>query len=266
MSADTPPTTPPGADARATILAGEETGDTIVPVDPPIRDAATLVLVRRDRDEPRVLMGQRGKGAVFMPSKFVFPGGALDKADHAAPEGAPLREACLARLAKACERNIGPALARAAIRETFEETGLLIARPDPRAADLAETIPHTKHGEGWAGFLRTGHLPACDALTFVFRAITPPYRPRRFDARFFLADASAVAGDPDDFSRGDGELTHLTWLTLHEARALDLPLITEVVLAEVEEILARTPPGRTPDDRPAPFFHHERDRSFFDSL
>ncbi len=225
------------------------------------RDAATVVLIRRDLGEPRVLMGQRGRGASFMPSKFVFPGGALDPEDHDAPDGAPLAAACLARLAKMSAPGLGPVLARAAIRETFEETGLILGRPDPLAYDLAPAA-----SEGWRPFLETGHLPACDRLAFIFRAITPPYRPKRFDARFFLADAGAITGDADDLSRASTELSHLTWLTLHEARELDLPLITEVVLAEVEEILEQTPPGALPADRPAPFFRHERDRSVFDAL
>lgn len=226
------------------------------------RDAATVVIVRRDGEQPRVLMGQRGKGASFMPSKFVFPGGALDPEDAEAPEAAPLRPACLARLEKRSTPGLGPALARAAVRETFEETGLILGRADPRAAPMAGRM----QDPSWRDFLASGHLPACDALTFIFRAITPPYRPKRFDARFFLAEADAIGSDPEDLSRASGELTHLTWLTLREARDLDLPLITEVVLAEVEEILARTPRGQLPEDRPAPFFHHEADRSYYDAL
>jgi 8-oxo-dGTP pyrophosphatase MutT (NUDIX family) len=248
-------------DQPQTAAASTPEDDPTVPVDPPVRDAATVVIVRRDLAEPRVLMGQRGKGASFMPSKFVFPGGALDPEDHDAPDGAPLAEACLARLAKQADPALGPVLARAAIRETFEETGLILGREDERAYALAETA-----SPGWRPFLETGHLPACDRLAFIFRAITPPYRPKRFDARFFLADATAIMGDSDDLTRASGELAHLTWLTLHEARELDLPLITEVVLAEVEEILDQTPIGQVPSDRPAPFFRHERDRSVFDAL
>lgn len=226
------------------------------------RDAATIVIVRRDGDHARVLMGQRGKGASFMPSKFVFPGGALDPEDATAPEAAPLRPACLARLTKHADPALAPALARAAVRETFEETGLILGRDDARAPELAEGMTDPS----WRDFLASGHLPACDALTFIFRAITPPYRPKRFDARFFLAEADALVSDIEDLSRASGELSHLTWLTLREARDLDLPLITEVVLAEVEEILSVTPRGQTPADRPAPFFHHEADRSYYDAL
>ncbi len=223
----------------------------------PPRDAATVILARRDGAEPRVLMGLRGKGASFMPSKFVFPGGALDPEDHAV-SGPALRPGCAARLAKAAPPGLAQPLAMAAIRETFEETGLALGRPDPAAAELAARAP-----ESWRPFFARGLMPASDALTFIFRAITPPSRPKRFDARFFLADVEeALHGDPDDLSEASGELSHLSWLTLRDARALELPLITEVVLAEVEEILAR--PVR--EDRPAPFFHHDAERSWFDAL
>jgi 8-oxo-dGTP pyrophosphatase MutT (NUDIX family) len=74
--------------------------------------------------------------------------------------------------------------------------------------------------------------------------------PRRFDARFFLAEAAELAGAAhDDFAGGGEELSHLRWLDLGEARALPLPFITEVVLAELGEILADPDP-----DRPVPFF------------
>ena len=76
----------------------------------------------------------------------------------------------------------------------------------------------------------------------------------------FMADAAEIAGDPDDFSGAEEELSHLSWLTIAEARTLDLPFITTVVLAEVEQRLA------DPSDRPAPFFRHEGGRSFIDAL
>jgi 8-oxo-dGTP pyrophosphatase MutT (NUDIX family) len=115
-------------------------------------------------------------------------------------------------------------LAAAAIRELFEETGLALGRPGVWPG----TVP-----AGWEGFAARGLLPDAAALHFLFRAITPPGRPRCFDARFFLVDAAAVAGDLDDFSAASDELSHLHWIGLSEARALDLPFITEVVLAEV---------------------------------
>ncbi|MEX2521041.1 MAG: DNA mismatch repair protein MutT [Paracoccaceae bacterium] len=221
------------------------------------RHAATLILVRKGAGEPRVLMGQRGSGAAFMPSKFVFPGGALDPGDHALAPLFDVHEEDAPRLQARAAPDITPAaLALAAVRETWEETGLALGAPDSGASPMASGAT-----DDWRQFLEAGLRPATRDLRFVFRAITPPGRSRRFDARFFLADSSLVHGDPDDLARADGELSHLSWLTLAEARALDLPFITEVVLAEVEARLI------APDvARPTPFFHHDAGRSYLDHL
>jgi 8-oxo-dGTP pyrophosphatase MutT (NUDIX family) len=168
-----------------------------------IRAAATVILARGTGSGASVLMGQRGAGAAFMPSKYVFPGGAVDADDDmAAP--LPLPAACLDRLAR--DAAPGPLIA-AALRELEEETGLILRRDRP-------------------------------VFRYVFRAITPPGRSRRFDARFFLADAADLEVDADDLARASGELSHLHWIGLSEARALDLPFITEVVLAEVTNLLS----------------------------
>lgn len=174
--------------------------------DLPIRAAATVILWRSGPSGPQVLMGQRGAGAAFMPSKYVFPGGAVDPGD-AAGAAPRLSPGCSARLTAFCPTD-APApqtLAAAALRELAEETGLA---PAP--------------GADWR---------------FVFRAITPPGRTRRFDARFFLVPAEGATGDAETFSDASDELSHLHWIGLAEARALDLPFITEVVLAEVTALL-----------------------------
>jgi 8-oxo-dGTP pyrophosphatase MutT (NUDIX family) len=223
-----------------------------------LRDAASVILVRRDREVARVLMGQRGRGAAFMPSKFVFPGGAVDGEDGEIPAASPLPEPTARRLRLRVDPELGPelaeSLAMAAIRELWEETGLALSHASGKRPDSPPP--------GWQSFFDAGHHPAADGLEFIFRAITPPGRPRRFDARFFLADAARISGGLDDFSRAGGELAYLRWLTLAEARKLDLPFITEVVLAEVEARLA----GPDGDDRPAPFFHHAEGKSFIDAL
>ena len=204
---------------------------------PQIRDAASVILLRHGGTAPQVLMGQRGAGAVFMPSKYVFPGGAVDAGDASVRLTSGLNAVCAARLSQPS----GPpsaALAAAAIRELWEETGLALGRPG--RGDLPT---------GWEGFADRRLLPDASALRFIFRAITPPGRSRRFDARFFLADAAEIAGDLDDFSAASDELGHLHWLPLSETRHLDLPFITEVVLAEVAALLrVEGPPP------PVPFF------------
>jgi 8-oxo-dGTP pyrophosphatase MutT (NUDIX family) len=171
------------------------------------RDAATLILVRRGRE---VMMGQRSRGHVFMPDKWVFPGGRVDPGDARAKAATELTAETEALLRKGTISRRPPrAFALAATRETLEETGLTVGGPGG---------------------------PELDKLSLVARAITPPYRPRRFDARFFLADAEAVLAD-DTPAIGE-ELLHVRWFSLAEASALDLPSITRFVLKEVEARLA----------------------------
>lgn len=198
---------------------------------PPIRDAATIILLRRNEHGCSVLMGMRGAKAVFMPSKYVFPGGAVDQEDASSPLAHPIGEVHRQRLTAEPREGISPdphAISAAALRELAEETGLLIGVQDgPKSA--------------WPGYAETGLSPDASQLHYVFRAITPPGRPRRFDARFFVADANRISGDPDDFSRACDELSHLHWVPLAEARALNLPFITEVVLAEITELTSSVP-------------------------
>ena len=194
-------------------------------------------------------MGQRGTSAAFMPSKVVFPGGAVDRGDAAVPLAEPLSSLCGGRLAEHDGEVTAAALAACAIRELWEETGLILGTP---GAWPVEPAPD------WRAFAATGHLPSARGLTFVFRAITPPGRPRRFDARFFLGDGALVANDPDDFSQASDELGALQWIPLEEVRHFDLPFITEVVLAE---IAARLPSFEPPPT--VPFFRNDDEQSLF---
>ncbi|MBK4215512.1 NUDIX domain-containing protein [Paracoccus caeni] len=193
--------------------------------DIPIRDAATTIVLRRGATGTRVLMGMRGEQAVFMPSKYVFPGGAVDAADALAPLSRPLAQLHIDRLTAEPRHGAASphAIAAAALRELAEETGQLIGQADGPVSD-------------WPGYAETRLSPDASALTYIFRAITPPGRPRRFDAHFFAVDAAALSSDPDDFSRACDELSHLHWVPLPEVRALNLPFITEVVLAELAEL------------------------------
>ena len=214
-----------------------------------IRNAATVIALRERTTDPHVLMGQRGAKAAFMPNKFVFPGGAVDAADADIPLARPLPALCADRLAEDCTQNITHALATAAIRELWEETGLILGV----TGDWPDEVP-----DDWKTYAATGHLPSAQALQFVFRAITPPGRPRRFDARFFLLDADEIASDPDDFSAACDELSHLQWVPLAKVREFDLPFITEVVLAE---ITARAGDPNPPSS--VPFFRNNNEESMF---
>ena len=214
-----------------------------------IRNAATVIVLRNRKTDPHILMGQRGAKAAFMPSKFVFPGGAMDTADADVPLASALSAPCVDRLREDSAADLSHALAAAAIRELWEETGLILGQ----SGTWTDPVP-----DDWRGFAETGHVPAAHALQFVFRAITPPGRPRRFDARFFLIGAEEIANDLDDFSAASDELSHLQWVPLNQARDFDLPFITEVVLAEIER--------RAHDPAPppsVPFFRNDDETSLF---
>ncbi|MDJ0821914.1 MAG: NUDIX hydrolase [Paracoccaceae bacterium] len=214
-----------------------------------IRNAATVIVLRDRETRPRILMGQRGAKAAFMPNKFVFPGGAVDAADSNVPLATPLPPVCADRLTEEAAPGMARALAVAAIRELWEETGQILGAPAPWPG----AIP-----DDWLKFAGTRHRPSAEALQFVFRAITPPGRPRRFDARFFLLDAEALQSDPDDFRPAQEELSHLQWIPLDEVRHFDLPFITEVVLAEV----AARAHDMTPPES-VPFFRNNDEESLF---
>lgn len=222
-------------------------------VEVPIRDAASVILVRRRDGAPQVLMGQRGAAAVFMPDKFVFPGGALDAGDHALADAAQVDPDTALALAVDTAQDVARALPLAAVRELWEETGLRLGAVDDASSLQAAAAP-----PAWRGFLAGGLRPRTEALRFVFRAITPQGRPRRFDARFFLVEADALHDDPDEVTAGDGELRHLQWLDLAAARAFPVPFITGIVLSEIEATLA-DPAAR----RPAPYFRHDAHGSHF---
>lgn len=213
--------------------ASEEADGTAIRKDPPDRprDAATLVLVDHSTGEPRVLMGRRRADQVFLPNKYVFPGGGVDRADARAPSMDELAPLDVAKLSAAVRGEVSPsrprALALAAVRETFEETGLLVG-----ASRTAGRLPDAGP---WRAFLDHGVVPRLSVLTFFARAITPPGRPRRYDTRFFLADASAIARRIDVT---DGELSRIDWFAIEEMRSLDLPGITRVVIEDLADRLA----------------------------
>ncbi len=213
-----------------------------------LRNAATVIVLRDRQTEPRILMGQRGAQAAFMPNKFVFPGGAVDAGDSMVELCTALPEPCRVRLTQDTEDTTPHALCVAAIRELWEETGLILGQPGVWQAAPPD----------WERFAQAGFVPDAGALQFVFRAITPPGRPRRFDARFFLVDAQAIATDIDDFSAACDELSHLQWVPLVQARTFDMPFITEVVLAEIAARVADPTPPAT-----VPFFKNDDEESLF---
>jgi 8-oxo-dGTP pyrophosphatase MutT (NUDIX family) len=186
------------------------------------KDAATLIIVRNGVD---VLMGVRSAKHAFMPNKFVFPGGRVDTADGRVARPVDLHPVVATKLERGCAPFRARALAMAAVRETFEEAGLILGVP------TTETI-RTK-SPGWKPFFDAGYAPALDQMEYVSRAITPPGRPRRFDARFFMVNADKLHGSID----GNGELENLHWVPIEEAQQLDLPNVTSFMIDIVKQRL-----------------------------
>lgn len=209
------------------------------------KEAATLVIYRRDGDGIEVLMGERHRKHRFMPQRWVFPGGRVDRTDSRIRTGAGLRPDVAAQLQRGLTRARAQANAIAAVRETFEETGLIIGAPDP--------MPERRVPDAWRAFFRSGFAPALDKLEYVARAVTPPIRPLRFNARFFMIHRRHVMGEP----AGSGELVDVKWFPVAEARELEMPMITRKILFHIEDLITY-PPAPDPDRR-IPYFKHMGD-------
>ena len=199
------------------------------------KNAATVMIIRRDAKKPRVLMGKRHGGHSFMPDRWVFPGGRIDRADYRAPFATDLRPDVAATLDAHLPAGRGRALAMAAIRETWEEAGLLLAKAAP---------PRPAAGP-WREFVAQGALADLEALDVIARAITPPSVGKRFDTWFLLADAERLTSlerQPDC-----GELEEIAWVDFDEAQGLPLPAVTRMMIKEA--VLRVDDPSR-----PKPFF------------
>ncbi len=174
----------------------------------PPKPAASLVVLREGRE---ILMGMRGAGHRFMPNRLVFPGGRVDRADLRAPAATPLAPHVRALVEKSASAALAHGLAIAVARELEEETGLSLGTP-----------------------------PALGALDYLCRAVTPPGLPIRFNARFFVIEASHARGT----LAGSGELEGLRYYPIEEALALDLALATRFVLENLKLWLTLSPQER----------------------
>lgn len=177
-----------------------------------------------------MVMGRRRDTARFRPGVYVFPGGRLEQADFRVKPATPLAEhittQCGAAPSRAC------ALALAAVRETYEESGLLLASPgDPGPTGNAS----------WEALRARGLAPALDRLCYLGRAITPPTQHIRFHARFFAVDARHVQGELG----GDSELEDLRWVPLEDVPALEVMPVTLLMIESLQRKLTVPADDRT---------------------
>lgn len=208
------------------------------PVTP--RDAASLILLRDGVNGLEVLMGRRPLSARFMPGVYVFPGGAVESGDFQLRSSRPLPGHVAARLTRKAEPALAHALAWAALRETWEETGLMLGGPGA-AEGMADCAALN-------AFAADGLTPDLAVLDYLMRAVTPRYIPIRFNTRFFIADGAAVAGSIKQLT----ELEDIAWRHIDEALGLEIANVTEIVLEQAQSYWQAKPP---PDpDRPTLMF------------
>jgi 8-oxo-dGTP pyrophosphatase MutT (NUDIX family) len=193
------------------------------------KDAAALVLIDDSGPALRVLLGKRRADLKFMPSQFVFPGGRRELSDAEVPSASELTRDDSRLITEGCgptgTHRRARALAIAALREFYEETGFVIGKFHTRCPD-------------WSDFTANQLAPNLGGLRYLARAITPPGRTRRFDTRFFIAKYGIVALEVPP---PDAEFSEVRWATFSETLDLDLPGITRTILAEVDKRLKNDP-------------------------
>lgn len=207
---------------------------------PAPRHAASLVIYREGTGGTEIVMGRRSDQARFKPGIYVFPGGMIERWDHFARPATPLAATITHKLAVGGSQRRANALAMAAIRETYEESGLIVGVP----GDIGSN-PHPS----WQKIRDRGLAPALDRLTYLGRAITPSHSQIRFHARFFGVDARDIQGE----LRNTSELLDLQWVPVSAAKELPLMNVTLMILDSLQTYL-------TAAEHRAPFLSFQRGR------
>ncbi|WP_306257464.1 NUDIX domain-containing protein [Pararhizobium sp. IMCC21322] len=243
---------------RTDTPSGESNAAHSYPVIKP-KPAGTLLILDEQNGRPHVLMGRRHKAHTFMPDVFVFPGGRVDRPDNHAPFHSDLTKPTLERLMASGLKSLAThrrarAFALAAIRETFEEVGMLIGNPVTEDTKGTNSV--------WAPFLNHKQVPNLAPLRYVARAVTPPGLVRRYDTRFFTATRSAISLELKDIPTD--ELNELSWIPLDQTDGYEMPRITQMVLNDVSERITAEGTIALHDDHAVPVYtarngKHRRD-------
>jgi 8-oxo-dGTP pyrophosphatase MutT (NUDIX family) len=199
------------------------------------RPSSTVVLVRPSAAAPEVFMVKRHARASF-GSKFAFPGGVLEESDSKVLEfcqgvSAERANTLLALVSGGLEYY------SAAIRELFEESGVLLAQHNLSMQQLTRARNALNAGTlDWYQFVRDNNLILqCDRLLYFSFWITPAGAPKRYSARFFLARVPQAQAASHD----GGELTESCWMTAKDIlaarkrKAMKLPSVTRKTLKRV---------------------------------
>ncbi len=198
------------------------------------RVASTLVVTCGSGENLRILMGQRSSRHDFMPSVYVFPGGRVDRADSYAKYAGDLSPRTARILQAAYPLRRARAVALASIRETWEETGLMLGAD----TEANRNINNNSYDE----FRRAGQLPDLSGVEVFGRAVTPPHRHKRFDAWFFIKHLGECALPSISDS---SELLNVGWFMLEEIKSLETQRATDMMLQVLERYLKADRPPET---------------------
>ena len=201
---------------------------------PKPRVASTLVLTCGSGRNLKILMGQRSNKHDFMPNVYVFPGGRVDRADSFAKYAGDLSPRTTRILETAYNPRRARAVALACVRETYEETGLMLGK----ASDTQRNLTHASYD----AFRQAGQLPDLTGIEVFGRAVTPPHCHKRFDAWFFVKHL----GDQTPTQITDSsELLNVGWFTFEQIEKHELQRATKMML----QVLKRFLEADRPSDR-----------------
>jgi len=201
---------------------------------PKPRVASTLVLTCGTAPNLRILMGQRSKRHDFMPDVYVFPGGRVDRADSFAKYSGNLSSRTKRILEAAYSPRRARALALACVRETYEETGLMLGVTSEQNRNLTHA--------SYDAFRKAGQLPDLSGIEVFGRAVTPPHRHKRFDAWFFVKHlGDSLSTQISDSS----ELHNVGWFTFDQIEKLETQRATEMMLQVLKRYLKADRPPDT---------------------
>ena len=201
---------------------------------PKPRVASTLVLSCGTGNALKILMGQRSSRHDFMPSVYVFPGGRVDRADSYAKYTGELSPRTERILEAAYTPRRARAVALASVRETWEETGLMLGSDAPQSRNLNHA--------SYDAFREAGKLPNLSGIEVFGRAVTPPHRHKRFDAWFFVKN---LGDTPPPKTCDSSELQNVGWFTFEEIETLETQRATDMMLQVLERYLKS---DRPPDN------------------
>ena len=171
-----------------------------------------------------------------MPGVFVFPGGAVSSGDGRVSPATELDPTYATLMGIRQSQSRARALAMAAIRETWEETGLVVGVAGQLKGSRAPS---------WEAIRSLNQVPDLQHLGYVGRAITPSFSKIRFHARFFAVDACYLSGE----LQGDGELVEVGWWNVAALNDLPMRGVTRFMLDRAVALVR----GEV-EERPTPIF------------